>query len=96
MTSRPLLKAEDVRALLNCGRTFVYEHKAELGAISHGTLLRFDPDAVDAYIEAHRVRPPLAIVESKPAPEMKLPVPDGAISVLTGKPFARPRQAVGR
>lgn len=73
--------------LLGCGRTFVYEHQAELGGVKIGARLKFRPSALAAYVERQRIgpvappvepaRPPSRIVAMKPAgslnPITKLP-----------------------
>jgi hypothetical protein len=47
-----LLTAADVMRLLKCSRSFVQDHRAELGARKLGGLLRFDAAAVQRFADA--------------------------------------------
>lgn len=53
-----LLTAAEVMRLLKCSRSFVQDHRAELGARKLGGLLRFDAAAVQRFADAGRVEPP--------------------------------------
>jgi len=52
-----LLTAEQVAQRLAVSVRFVHDHAHELGLVKLGRASRFDPAAVDAYIERCRVRP---------------------------------------
>jgi hypothetical protein len=67
----PLLTVRDVAGLLNVSTQFVYRQRRNLGAMKFGdkktSILRFDPEAVRAYAEGHRVTPggrPIANVDA--------------------------------
>lgn len=49
-----LLKPADVMARLRCSRSFVQDHKAELGARKLGRLLRFRLEDVQRFEDAQR------------------------------------------
>ena len=67
MTPDPLLLASDVMARLGCSRSFVQDHRAELGARKIGRLLRFPREAVEAFVARGQIQAP-APAEPKPTP----------------------------
>ena len=56
----PLLRVNDVAALLSIGRRTVYTlvGSGELPAVRVGTRMRFRPEDVDAYLNARKVPTP--------------------------------------
>ena len=88
-----LLTAREAMAVLRCGRSFLSEHKAELGATYVGSQLRFPRAALDQYLISRRVAgaAPVAVAES-PAPKARRGriadlYPAGTINKLTGLPY---------
>lgn len=86
--TRGLVKAERVAALLEMELSWVYEHKAALGAVRLGTgrgALRFEAARVLAYLRDRRVEVPVQAPRSRPGPQRRrnhhgvelLPLPDG-------------------
>jgi excisionase family DNA binding protein len=55
----PLLRVNEVAALLAIGRRTVYTlvHAGELPAVRVGERLRFRPEEIDAYLDARREEP---------------------------------------
>lgn len=63
----PLYCAQDVMALLGCSRSYVQDHRAELGGRKLAGLLRFPRSSVVAFIAASTVVPEPA-EQSEPTP----------------------------
>ncbi len=55
--ARGHVRADQVAAFLSVDRSWVYDHKAELGAVKVGGAVRFDASGVRAYVREHRVAP---------------------------------------
>lgn len=90
--TRGLVKAERVAELLAVDVSFVYEHKAELGAVRLGAgrgVLRFEASKVLAYLRARRLSQKSGDdghrARARPGPQRRrsrdgvdlLPLPDG-------------------
>lgn len=86
--SRGMVKAERVAAFLDVDVSWVYVHKAELGAVRLGDgrgALRFEAAKVLAYVRQHRLVPDdCPVVAVRPGPKRRvssevqlLPLPDG-------------------
>lgn len=85
-----LLTAREAMAVLKCGRTFLTDHAAELGATRIGTHLRFPREALDAYLVRQRV-PGAVVVVAQPAPIRRGRIadmfPPGSINPATKLPW---------
>lgn len=57
---RGYVRAAEVAAHLSVNPSWVYDHKIELGAVECDGIVVFDVGRVEAYLEAHRVRPAAA------------------------------------
>ena len=72
-----LVTAAELARLLGVGRSFVYDHAAELGAVRLGAgpkaRLRFDPDEAVARMRKKKAKP------ARPAPA---PRPPAAVELL--------------
>lgn len=86
----PLLTAREAMAFLRCGRTFLTEHRAELGGIKRGGNLMFDRAGLQAYLDRQRIQAPdaervesLTVVAPAPTPIRKYGI--GPTNPLTGK-----------
>ena len=62
--ARGHVRADEVAAYLRVDRSWVYENKAELGAVKVGGAVRFDAFRVRAYVHERRV----AYEQPRPAP----------------------------
>ena len=62
--ARGHVRADQVAAFLSVDRRWVYENKAELGAVKVGGAIRFDASSVRAYVRERRVAP----AQPPPAP----------------------------
>ena len=54
---RRLLTASEVAELLGLSARHVYANATELGVVRFGRAVRFDPAAVERYIDRHTVQP---------------------------------------
>jgi predicted DNA-binding transcriptional regulator AlpA len=64
----PLVTARYVMARLGCSRSWVTDHRAELGARKLGNLLLFERADVEAWIARGRVTEPAPDSEDEPTP----------------------------
>ena len=55
--ARGHVRADQVATFLSVDRSWVYDHKAELGAVKLGGAVRFDASWVRAYVRKRRVAP---------------------------------------
>jgi excisionase family DNA binding protein len=85
-----LVDAEQVARLLSVDRSWVYEHKGELGAVRLGGALRFEAATVHAHVRRSRLAPPARPAERGRARPRHLEVVRG-VELLP-----LPEQRVGR
>jgi predicted DNA-binding transcriptional regulator AlpA len=64
----PLVTARYVMARLGCSRSWVQDHRAELGARKLGNLLLFERAEVEAWIARNRVAEPAPAEQPEPTP----------------------------
>jgi predicted DNA-binding transcriptional regulator AlpA len=64
----PLVTARYVMARLGCSRSWVQDHRAELGARKLGNLLLFERADVEAWIARSRVAEPAPSEQPEPTP----------------------------
>lgn len=64
----PLVTARYIMARTGCSRSWVQDHRAELGARKLGGLLLFERADVEAWIARGRVAEPAPAAESEPTP----------------------------
>ena len=70
----PLMRPDAVAAYLGKSRSWVYEHKAALGAVWVGGELRFPPSAIAAYVARGAVTAPeQAVTDLATAREQRRP-----------------------
>jgi excisionase family DNA binding protein len=88
-----LLTAREAMAVLRCSRTFLSDHKAELGATRVGTHLRFPRASLDAYLKRGQVAGAVTVEQmpvAAPSPRhgrIASMYPPGTINKLTGLPY---------
>jgi excisionase family DNA binding protein len=87
----PLLTPKEVMGLLRCSRSFLTDHRAELGARKLGGLLRFPRAEVEAFIARgrHAEAPAAAAPEPEPTPIRARPVLSHStpLNPLDGEPW---------
>jgi excisionase family DNA binding protein len=87
----PLMTPAEVMARIGCSRSFVQDHRAELGARKLGGLLRFPRAEVEAFIARgrHAEAPAAAAPEPEPTPIRARPVLSHStpLNPLDGEPW---------
>lgn len=88
-----LLTAREAAAYLRHGRTFVFEHADDLGAIRAPGELLFDQASLDAWLERQRVTPPEPARKLTPLRQAASRFGRGPINPVTGQAWDAPTAA---
>lgn len=87
-TTSPLLTSAEAMAFLRCKRSFLTEHRAELGGIKVGSKLMFRLSDLTAYLDRRQIAAEPPARKTAPVPIRKAPtLGRGEINPVSRKPW---------